>query len=193
MFGLDTPEEPAAFAVRADDLDVAVERARAAGHDPGDVEPWSRARPDWTVLRWRLAKTEGIRPDPVPFLVGWGTRPSPDWAACPPWNRCPCVPSTPTRPGPSGSSRRWWSASVPSLCRKRFWRGRAVGSSSVRGAGQALCTTVCPGPPTGPGSGSRRIRGRGGGQRSGRSGRSEAAGGGVTPRAGGPAGTRRSG
>jgi hypothetical protein len=76
VFGLADLDRPhlATFAVRVeDDLATAVERARAAGHDPGDVDPWSRTTPDGTVLRWLLAKREPeAYPAPVPFLIDWG-------------------------------------------------------------------------------------------------------------------------
>ncbi|WP_067606179.1 VOC family protein [Nocardiopsis listeri] len=61
VFGLADLEQPhlATFAVRVDEgLPSAVERARAVGHDPGDVEPWSRATPEDDVLHWHLAKRE---------------------------------------------------------------------------------------------------------------------------------------
>ncbi|MEU3016966.1 MULTISPECIES: VOC family protein [unclassified Nocardiopsis] len=81
VFGLADLARPhlATFAVRVDeDLATVVERARAEGHDPGDVEPWSRTTPDGRVLRWRLAKREpDAYPEPVPFLIDWGSTPQP--------------------------------------------------------------------------------------------------------------------
>ncbi|MBR8740185.1 VOC family protein [Nocardiopsis sp. MG754419] len=81
VFGLADLDHPhlATFAVRVDDdLTTVVERARAVGHDPGDVEPWSRATPDGDVLRWHLAKREPkAYPAPVPFLIDWGSTPQP--------------------------------------------------------------------------------------------------------------------
>ena len=81
VFGLADLERPhlATFAVRGDeDLTAAVERARAVGHDPGDVEPWSRATPEGDVLRWHLAKREPeAYPAPAPFLIDWGSTPQP--------------------------------------------------------------------------------------------------------------------
>ncbi|MET9779597.1 VOC family protein [Nocardiopsis alba] len=81
VFGLATLDHPhlATFAVRVEgDLEAAVERARAVGHDPGDVEPWSRTTPEGSVLRWLLAKREADHyPAPVPFLIDWGDTPQP--------------------------------------------------------------------------------------------------------------------
>lgn len=81
VFGLAELDRPhlATFAVRVEDeLATAVERARAVGHDPGDVDPWSRTTPDGTVLRWLLAKREPeTYPAPVPFLIDWGQTPQP--------------------------------------------------------------------------------------------------------------------
>jgi hypothetical protein len=60
-----------AWAIRPPDLDAAVAAARARGHDPGEVRPMSRHRPDGTLLRWRL--TDGEHPAGlVPFLIDWG-------------------------------------------------------------------------------------------------------------------------
>lgn len=81
VFGLADLDRPhlATFAVRVDgDLETVVDRARAVGHDPGDVDPWSRTTPDGTVLRWLLAKREPDEyPAPVPFLIDWGRTPQP--------------------------------------------------------------------------------------------------------------------
>lgn len=81
VFGLAGLERPhlATFAVRVDEaLTTVVERARAVGHDPGDVEPWSRATPEGEVLHWHLAKREPeAYPATVPFLIDWGKTPQP--------------------------------------------------------------------------------------------------------------------
>ncbi|GAA0981408.1 VOC family protein [Nocardiopsis tropica] len=81
VFGIAGLEGPrlAAFAVRVDGgLEAAVGRARAVGHDPGGIEPWSRATPGGTVLRWLLARRElPAYPAPVPFLIDWGRTPQP--------------------------------------------------------------------------------------------------------------------
>ncbi|NRQ34123.1 VOC family protein [Nonomuraea sp. NN258] len=61
------------WAIRPDDLDKCVERARELGYDPGDVQPLSRRTPDGTLLEWRLTGWDDpavVRP--VPFLIDWG-------------------------------------------------------------------------------------------------------------------------
>ncbi|WP_084963611.1 VOC family protein [Thermoactinospora rubra] len=75
VFGLDRLTEPrlAAWAVRTGDIDRQVRLARERGHDPGEVVPLSRRKPDGTLLEWRLTRW----PDPepialVPFLIDWG-------------------------------------------------------------------------------------------------------------------------
>lgn len=87
VFGLAALERPhlATFAVRVDeDLPSAVRRARAVGHDPGDVEPWSRATPEGDVLHWHLAKREPeTYPAPVPFLIDWGSTSQPGLGVAP--------------------------------------------------------------------------------------------------------------
>ncbi|GAA3309005.1 VOC family protein [Nonomuraea dietziae] len=74
-FGLETLTEArlAAWAIRPEDLDATVERARRRGYDPGEVHPLSRRTPDGTLLEWRLTRRDdpaAIRP--VPFLIDWG-------------------------------------------------------------------------------------------------------------------------
>jgi hypothetical protein len=72
-FGVDglTAPRTLTWAIRPPDLDAAVAAARALGHDPGEVRPMSRRRPDGTLLRWRL--TDGSHPSGlVPFLIDWG-------------------------------------------------------------------------------------------------------------------------
>jgi Glyoxalase-like domain len=66
----------AGWAVDCDDIDLAVDQARAAGFDPGDVIDGHRRTADGTTLRWRLtsnARTAGV----VPFLISWGDTPHP--------------------------------------------------------------------------------------------------------------------
>ncbi|GAA2401393.1 VOC family protein [Nonomuraea africana] len=74
--GLETLTEArlAAWAIRPEDLDATVARARERGYDPGEVQPLSRRTPDGTLLEWRLTRWDNpaaIRP--VPFLIDWGT------------------------------------------------------------------------------------------------------------------------
>jgi hypothetical protein len=64
------------WAIACDDIDSAVEHARAAGYDPGDVINGHRLTPAGTTLRWRItsnARTAGV----VPFLISWGDTPHP--------------------------------------------------------------------------------------------------------------------
>ncbi|HEY2207522.1 MAG TPA: VOC family protein [Pseudonocardia sp.] len=79
-FGIDALDRPrlTAWAIHPDDLDARVAAARAAGHDPGDPRPLSRAAPDGELLRWRLTwpdMADGIAL--VPFLIDWGDTPAP--------------------------------------------------------------------------------------------------------------------
>jgi len=64
------------WAVACADIDLAVDRSRAAGFDPGDVIEGQRRTVDGTTLRWRLtgnARTAGV----IPFLISWGDTPHP--------------------------------------------------------------------------------------------------------------------
>ncbi|GAB4329697.1 MAG: VOC family protein [Dehalococcoidia bacterium] len=79
-FGLDRLVKPrlVTWAIKAPGIDAAVERARAAGHDPGEVRAMSRATPDGRRLEWRLATPrEPVCAGLVPFLIDWGETPSP--------------------------------------------------------------------------------------------------------------------
>jgi hypothetical protein len=70
------------WASRTTDIDGQAAAARAAGHDPGEVQSMSRRRPDGFLLEWRLSRGT---PDPgrlaVPFLIDWGDSPHPSEAA----------------------------------------------------------------------------------------------------------------
>ena len=61
------------YAVHPEGIDQVVERARAAGFDPGDVQDLSRRAPDGTELAWRLTQAQAPRNYAVPFLIDWGT------------------------------------------------------------------------------------------------------------------------
>lgn len=66
------------WAVRTDDLDAAVARARRAGYDPGTALPLSRTTPAGDRLEWRLTlRAEPAAEGLVPFLIDWGTTPHP--------------------------------------------------------------------------------------------------------------------
>ena len=60
------------YAVHPSGIDQVVERARAAGFDPGDVQDLSRRTPDGTELQWRLTQQQAPRNYAVPFLIDWG-------------------------------------------------------------------------------------------------------------------------
>lgn len=78
-FGLDTLDEPrlVTWAVKAQDIDGRVERARAAGYDPGNVLSLSRDLPDGGRLAWRLTFAPLAGDGLVPFLIDWGSSPHP--------------------------------------------------------------------------------------------------------------------
>ena len=65
------------YAVHPEGIDQVVERARAEGFDPGDVEELSRRAPDGTELTWRLTQAQAPRNYGVPFLIDWGTTDQP--------------------------------------------------------------------------------------------------------------------
>ena len=84
--GIDESMRPrlATWAAKATDIDAKVERAKAAGYDPGPVIAGSRQRPDGSILEWRLT----VRPEPaghglVPFLIEWGMSDHPSKSAPP--------------------------------------------------------------------------------------------------------------
>lgn len=79
-FGLAELTEPrlATWAVRVDDIDRAVGRARDHGYDPGEILPLERQRPDGVILRWRLTRLPQLPfGGVVPFLIDWGDSPRP--------------------------------------------------------------------------------------------------------------------
>lgn len=62
-----------AWAVRPRDLDLTVQRARAAGTEVGEPVAASRRTPAGTDLRWRLAVPRPLGLGGVqPFLIDWG-------------------------------------------------------------------------------------------------------------------------
>lgn len=83
-FGVDTLTEPrlVTWAVKAPDIESRVERARAAGYDPGDVMELSRELPDGGRLRWRLTfAAEPAGDGLIPFLIDWGSAAHPSQGA----------------------------------------------------------------------------------------------------------------
>lgn len=74
-FGLDQLREPRllTWAVRPDDLDACIAKARAAGYDPGAAQAMSRRTKTGELLSWRLTRdTVNDLDGVVPFLIGWG-------------------------------------------------------------------------------------------------------------------------
>jgi catechol 2,3-dioxygenase-like lactoylglutathione lyase family enzyme len=85
-FGIDALSAPrlVTWAVGTADLDATVQRARAAGYDPGEPMAMSRRTPDRDLLAWRLTPARfdfgnGL----LPFLIDWGTTPHPTTRALP--------------------------------------------------------------------------------------------------------------
>jgi len=67
-----------AWAIATRDLEATCDRARAAGYDPGPIEPLARQRPDGQRLAWRLAwQGAGVFSGIVPFLIDWQDCPHP--------------------------------------------------------------------------------------------------------------------
>jgi hypothetical protein len=65
------------WVIHVRDMAAAVERARAAGYDPGTPEREERLRPDGVLLGWQFC-WPGLNADPVvPFLIDWGSTPHP--------------------------------------------------------------------------------------------------------------------
>jgi hypothetical protein len=83
-FGLDDLATPLlrTWAAKAPDIDARVERARAAGYDPGSARAMSRERPDGVTLAWHLTQS-GLPVGGwlVPFLIDWGESPHPALSA----------------------------------------------------------------------------------------------------------------
>jgi len=85
-FGIDDLAAPrlVAWAVRTDDLDGLLARARAAGYDPGEPRAMSRRTAEGELLQWRLTMPRfddggGL----VPFLIDWGSSSHPTSRALP--------------------------------------------------------------------------------------------------------------
>jgi hypothetical protein len=79
-FGISDLTSPrlAGFAVKCGDIPAAVEKAKAAGYDAGQVIEMQRERPDGVVLQWVLATRRNAGGDGlVPFLIDWKDSPHP--------------------------------------------------------------------------------------------------------------------
>ena len=73
-FGIDRLREPrlVTWAARVTDIEERVQRAIAAGYEPGPVMPMSRRLPDGSELRWRLTVPPKLGGDGLtPFLIQW--------------------------------------------------------------------------------------------------------------------------
>jgi glyoxalase-like protein len=76
LAGREVPDSPRllSWAARTGDLEAAVARAGARGMDLGSIHAGSRARPDGSLLSWRLTDIQAPRWDGiVPFLIDWGS------------------------------------------------------------------------------------------------------------------------
>jgi Glyoxalase-like domain len=74
-FGIDDLPAPriVTWAVRTDDIDALVARARADGYDPGAPTAMSRRTLDGGLLEWRLTAPRFDYGDGlVPFVIDWG-------------------------------------------------------------------------------------------------------------------------
>ncbi|MGB1655985.1 MAG: VOC family protein [Longimicrobiales bacterium] len=79
-FGLDTLDAPrlVTWCAAVDDLDLLLDRARAAGIDLGEPMSGSRRREDGTLLTWRMSDPWAERAGGViPFFIDWGETPHP--------------------------------------------------------------------------------------------------------------------
>ena len=68
------------WVAKAPDIDGRVERARAAGYDPGPIMAGSRARPDGVVMNWQMTPPVMAGDGLVPFLIDWGETEHPSQA-----------------------------------------------------------------------------------------------------------------
>ncbi|MEV6237572.1 VOC family protein [Lentzea sp. NPDC051838] len=83
-FGVDGVTEPrlVGWAITCDDIALAREEAVARGFDPGPVIDGQRRTASGDVLRWRLTSNAHVG-GVVPFLISWGSTPSPALSAPP--------------------------------------------------------------------------------------------------------------
>ena len=86
-FGIDELTGPrlVTWAARVDDLSAVVRRARAAGHDPGQIIAMSRESPDGARLHWRMAlpPAGGTLGGLMPLLIDWADAVHPSQTAAP--------------------------------------------------------------------------------------------------------------
>lgn len=81
-FGVDDLEGPrlSGWALRCDDIDAAIARARDAGYDPGPAFEMQRVTPEGKEVRWRLT-LNALAGGPIPFLIAWGDSEHPSISA----------------------------------------------------------------------------------------------------------------
>ncbi len=83
-FGVEAPGLPrlATWVLRDEAIEERAARAAAAGLALGTVQGGERARPDGSMVRWRLTDPYAMPVDGlVPFLIAWGSTPHPGTAA----------------------------------------------------------------------------------------------------------------
>lgn len=83
-FGVDAPGLPrlATWVLRDEAIEERAARAAAAGLALGAVQGGERARPDGSMVRWRLTDPYAMPVDGlVPFLIAWGSTPHPGSSA----------------------------------------------------------------------------------------------------------------
>ncbi|WP_262425540.1 VOC family protein [Brachybacterium sp. Z12] len=113
------------YAVHPEGIDQVVERARAEGFDPGDVEELSRRAPDGTELTWRLTQAQAPATTASPSSSTGAPPISRASATCPrsSWSPSTGSRSTPgrsrsptTRSGSVTGSPRSGRAAAPASC-----------------------------------------------------------------------------
>ena len=71
-----------AWAVHVPDIELAIDRVRRSGYDPGPAHSMSRRQPDGLVLRWKLTDVPGdVVPSLLPFLIDWSASSHPSQSA----------------------------------------------------------------------------------------------------------------
>jgi hypothetical protein len=84
LFGADGVREPrlVTWALRSESIDDSAASASSAEVGLGSIESGSRAKPDGTVISWKLSDPYAMPLDgAVPFLISWGATPHPAGAA----------------------------------------------------------------------------------------------------------------
>ncbi|MEV0378693.1 VOC family protein [Nonomuraea sp. NPDC050643] len=111
-FGIDELAGAAlvSWAVAVEDIDAAVARARARGHDPGDPRDMSRRTPAGDLLSWRLTPPPQAGRGLVPFLIDWGATRHPAESGLPP---IALLSLTIAHPDPAAVAGRLAAVGVP--------------------------------------------------------------------------------